>query len=309
MKPETTRPIIHELQDETLDAAQVSLSVLRLDLMHPVVSGNKWYKLKYNIHQAQQEGYQTLLTFGGAYSNHIYATAAAGKYYSLETIGVIRGERIEPLNPTSKFAEDQGMQLYFVSREDYRHKKETHFIDQLQSQFGRFYLIPEGGTNLLAVRGCAEILPNSPEFDVVCCSVGTGGTLAGLLIGLSEQKQVLGFPALKGGDFLRADIDQLTQAYCGKKFTNYRLINDYHFGGYARANKLLIDFINEFYRKHQLSLDPIYTGKVMYGLFDLVGQRFFRAGTRLLAIHTGGLQGIDGFNQRHKTKNLCIFRS
>jgi 1-aminocyclopropane-1-carboxylate deaminase/D-cysteine desulfhydrase-like pyridoxal-dependent ACC family enzyme len=302
-------PTVQLLRSAETNEAKVQLSVLRLDQIQPEPSGNKWYKLKYNILQAQQEGHQKLLTFGGAYSNHIYATAAAGRHFGFSTIGIIRGERVEPLNPTLKFAEEQGMQLHFVSREDYRRKAKTHFINRLHQQFGEFYLIPEGGTNLLAVQGCAEILPDSPEFDIVCCSAGTGGTLAGLLAGLAGQKQVLGFPALKGGDFLRSDIDRLTQAYCGQQFTNYRLITDYHFGGYARADKLLIDFMNEFYRKHRLLLDPIYTAKMMYGLFSLIEQGYFPAGTRLLAIHTGGLQGIDGFNQRYKTKNLRIFRS
>jgi len=309
MEEPPVRPIVQPLHSAELKAAKVELSVLRLDQLQPEPSGNKWYKLKHNIQQARQEGHQKLLTFGGAYSNHIHATAAAGKRYGFETIGVIRGERVEPLNPTLKFAEEQGMHLHFVSREDYRRKTETQFVDKLQLQFGRFYLVPEGGTNLLAVRGCAEILPDSPEFDLVCCSAGTGGTLAGLLAGLVGQKQVLGFPALKGGDFLRSDIDQLTQAYCGQQFTNYRLITDYHFGGYARADKLLVDFMNEFHRKHRLLLDPIYTAKMMYGLFSLIEQGYFPAGTRLLAIHTGGLQGIDGFNQRYETKKMRIFRS
>ncbi|MEM9675270.1 MAG: pyridoxal-phosphate dependent enzyme, partial [Bacteroidota bacterium] len=222
MESPLVRPIVQPLHNAELDVAQVRLSVLRLDQLQPEPSGNKWYKLKYNIQQARQGGYQTLLTFGGAYSNHIYATAASGKRFGFKTVGIIRGERIDPLNPTLKFAEDKGMQLHFVSREEYQNKTETHFIDHLRGQFGRFYLIPEGGTNLLAVRGCAEILPDSPEFDVVCCSAGTGGTLAGMLVKLAGQKQVLGFPALKGGEFLRSDIDQLTQAYCGQKFKNYQ---------------------------------------------------------------------------------------
>lgn len=306
METESAHPIIHQLQDKILDAAEVSLSVLRLDLINPTVSGNKWYKLKYNLQQAHSEGLNTLLTFGGAFSNHIHATAAAGKQYEFKTIGVIRGEQSEPLNPTLKFAASQGMQLHFISREAYRQKTKIQFIEKLHQQFGPFYLIPEGGTNLLAVRGCSEILPRELEFDVISCCVGTGGTIAGLLVSLAGQKQLLSFPALKGGDFLRSDIDALTKNYHGRIYSNYRLITDYHFGGYARANSDLVNFINEFYRKHQMLLDPIYNGKLFYGLFDLVERGYFPPRTQLLAIHSGGLQGIAGFNQRYKNKNLCI---
>lgn len=167
-------------------------------------------------------------------------------------------------------------------------------------------MLPEGGSNSLAVKGCAEILPHKLEFDVVGCSVGTGGTLAGLLAQLDGKKQVLGFPALKGGSFLKADVDALSQDYCGKIFSNYELITDYHFGGYAKANHELIDFINAFYQTHRIPLDPVYNGKLFYGLYDLAKQGYLERETSVLLIHTGGLQGIEGFNERHKSKNLRI---
>ncbi len=299
-------PIIQPLQDELLATAQVAISVLRLDEMYPLSSGNKWYKLKYNLQQAKKEGKNTLLTFGGAYSNHIHATAAAGAQHGFKTIGVIRGERPEVLNPTLQFAEAQGMQLHFVSREEYRNKAGASFVNQLQQKFGPFYLLPEGGTNALAVRGCSEILPEKLLCDAVVCSAGTGGTIAGLLVRLEGQKKVLGFPALKGGEFLYDAINQLTTHYQNRLYTNYQLITDYHFGGYAKVNAELVNFINEFRQKHQILLDPVYTGKLFYGLFDLIKQGFFPVHTRLLAIHTGGLQGIAGFNERCKNKNLCI---
>lgn len=282
------------------------LSVMRLDLAHATIAGNKWYKLKYNLQRARAENHRTLLTFGGAYSNHIHATAAAGKAYGFQTIGVIRGERPQQLNPTLHFAEKQSMQLHFVSRESYREKENPSFIEHLHQRFGPFYLLPEGGTNALAVQGCTEILSAHQNFDVVCCSAGTGGTLAGLLVHLAGEKQILGFPALKGGGFLQSDIDALTQTYCGHTFTNYTLMTNYHFGGYARADRTLVDFINRFYQSHHIPLDPVYNGKLFYGLYDLIGQGYFGRGTQLLAIHTGGLQGITGFNERHKTKNLRI---
>nr|WKN39286.1 pyridoxal-phosphate dependent enzyme [Tunicatimonas sp. TK19036] len=306
MKKEANRPPVQQLQGAILDAAGVMLSVLRLDQVHSAIAGNKWYKLKYNLKQAQQEGHSTLLTFGGAYSNHIHATAVAGKACGFQTIGVIRGERPPSLNPTLHFAQKQGMQLHFVSREAYREKADKSFIEDLQQQFGAFYLLPEGGSNALAVKGCAEILPDTHEFDVVGCSMGTGGTLAGLLVQLAGAKQVLGFPALKGGDFLQAEVNELTQAYCQRTFSNYQLMTDYHFGGYAKANRKLVDFINNFYQTHRLPLDPVYNGKLFYGLYDLIEKGYFERDTRVLAIHTGGLQGIVGFNERHKTKNLRI---
>ncbi|MEM9829800.1 MAG: pyridoxal-phosphate dependent enzyme [Bacteroidota bacterium] len=302
-------PIIQSLQDELLAAAQVEISVLRLDKMYPLSSGNKWYKLKYNLRQAQKEGKDTLLTFGGAYSNHIHATAAVGAQYGFKIIGVIRGERPEVLNPTLRFAERQGMQLHFVSRETYRSKESEDLIDHLQQKFGLFYLLPEGGTNALAVKGCTEILPENLSFDKVACCVGTGGTLAGLLVRLAGQKEVLGFPALKGREFLYDTINQLTSDYQDRSYTNYQLITDYHFGGYAKANAELVSFINKFQQKHQILLDPVYTGKLFYGIFHLIKQGFFPKHTRLLVIHTGGLQGIAGFNERHRNKNLYILEN
>jgi len=302
-------PVIQQLDDTQLTSAQVQVSVLRLDLMYPELSGNKWYKLKYNLQQARIEGKSTLLTFGGAYSNHIYATAAAGKLYGFSTIGIIRGERPPALNHTLQFTEAQGMQLHFISREDYRAKASPSFAEQLRQKFGSFYQFPEGGTNELAVKGCSEILPCPLKYDVVCASVGTGGTLAGLLVQLAGKKQLLGFPALKGGQFLYDEINQLTKDYNNQLYTNYQLITNYHFGGYAKANAELVDFINDFYQQHQIPLDPVYNGKLFYGLFDLVKQQYFTSGTRILAIHTGGLQGVAGFNERFRDKRLRILES
>lgn len=306
MEKYPTHPVIQTIQDPRLDPRGVTLSVLRLDLVHPDLSGNKWYKLKYNLRQARKEGYSTLLTFGGAYSNHIYATAAAGKIYKFRTVGIIRGERPPDLNPSLRFAERQGMQLHFISREAYRQKTSPSFLEELRQELGDFYMLPEGGANRLAVKGCTEILPEKAQFDVLSCSVGTGATLAGLLVQLNDKKRVLGFSALKGGSFLKSEIDALTQSYQNRTYRNYELVIDYHFGGFARANHTLIDFINEYYQMHGIPLEPIYTGKLFYGLYDLISQGYFASGTSIMAIHTGGLQGISGFNERHKTKKLRI---
>ena len=281
----------------------VQLFVKREDQIHPFISGNKFRKLKYNLEEAKILGFKTLLSFGGAFSNHITAVAAAGKEFGLNTIGVIRGEElVEEIehNPTLKFAEQCGMQFKFVTREVYRNKTSVHFIEGLKAEFGDFYLLPEGGTNTLAVKGCEEILTEQDtDFDYICCSVGTGGTISGLINCSKPGQQILGFSSLKG-DFLKEDIGKFVE----KK--NWQLITDYHFGGYAKINETLISFINEFKSNNQIPLDPIYTGKMMFGIFDLLEKGFFSKGSKILAIHTGGLQGVEGMNLKLKAKGLTL---
>ena len=295
----STSPV-QAIQDPALTAAKVSLYLKRDDLIHPQVSGNKWRKLKYNLKAAQEAGYTTLLTFGGAYSNHIAATAAAGKAGGFSTIGLIRGEEQLPLNPTLRLAREQGMQLQYISREEYRHKDEEAVLQALQTRLGPFYYLPEGGSNALAVQGCAELVDelDIQQYDFIALACGTGGTLAGVVAGLNRRKQALGFPVLKGGSFLKATVDTLTEAYNNQVYQNYQLMTDYHFGGYAKWTPELVQFINGFKSRHGIPLDPIYTGKLLFGIFDLVKKGWFKPGTRLLAIHTGGLQGIEGFNER-----------
>ncbi|EAY27288.1 1-aminocyclopropane-1-carboxylate deaminase/D-cysteine desulfhydrase [Microscilla marina] len=288
--------MLQPIQDTLFDTHQVKVYVYRLDLIHPQVSGNKGYKLKYNLLAAKQQQKNTLLTFGGAYSNHIYATAAAGKEAGLRTIGVIRGEEHLPLNPTLQFATTAGMHLHYMDRSTYRNKKSEEVIAQLRQTFGDFYLVPEGGSNALAVKGCTEILPEiNIDFDVVATACGTGGTLAGLVAHLDARKQVLGFPALKGGEFLYQDIAQLLDVYYAHEHLpdtrqSYALITDYHFGGYAKKKPALEQFIAEFQQKHRIPIEWIYTGKMFYGLYDLIGKGYFDSGTTIVALHTGGLR-------------------
>lgn len=277
----------------------VELWVKREDLLHPHISGNKWRKLKYNLQEAGQQGHHALLTFGGAYSNHIAATAAAGQEYGFKTIGIIRGEEHLPLNPTLRFATSCGMQLHYISRDKYKLKAEPDFLEELQQQFGQVYLLPEGGTNLLAVKGCTEIVQDIPiTYDYICSAMGTGGTLAGIVAGLAGEKQVLGFPALKGGEFLQQEVEELVRAYSGHTYSNWQLITDYHFGGYAKVKPELLAFMEAFGQKHHIPLEPVYTGKMLYGLFDLIRKGFFARGSRIVAVHTGGLQGNAGFRER-----------
>lgn len=284
----------------------ISLTIKREDLIHPFISGNKYRKLKYNLLQAKAENQETLLTFGGAFSNHIAAVAYAGKESGFKTIGIIRGdELIDKIegNPTLKFAQENGMQFEFVSREDYRLKSEINFLDNLKAKFGDFYLVPEGGTNELAVRGCEEILtPEDAEFNYVCCAVGTGGTISGISNSALPNQKVLGFPALKG-DFLKDEIRIFA------KNQNWELITDYHFGGYGKVNLELIAFINQFFDENQIPLDPIYTGKMVFGVIDLIRKDYFPENSEILLIHTGGLQGIQGMNMKLMNKNLPIIKS
>ncbi|HIC32729.1 MAG TPA: 1-aminocyclopropane-1-carboxylate deaminase/D-cysteine desulfhydrase [Flavobacteriaceae bacterium] len=272
----------------------------REDLIHPFVSGNKFRKLKYNLILAKKHNKTTLLTFGGAFSNHIAATAAAGKEIGMKTIGVIRGEELYDkikTNPTLSFAKSCGMTFKFISREAYRDKTNPDFISQLNNEFGDFYIIPEGGTNDLAVKGCEEILTEEDAtFDYICCAVGTGGTVSGLINASKPNQKVLGFSSLKG-DFLNKDISKFANS------KNWELITDYHFGGYGKINDSLIAFINKFKTETDIPLDPIYTGKMMFGIFDLIEKGYFKPSSKILAIHTGGLQGIDGMNIKLKRQN------
>jgi 1-aminocyclopropane-1-carboxylate deaminase len=290
---------IQEVCHDLLREKNIRLFIKRDDLLHSEISGNKFRKLKYNLITAADGGHNALLTFGGAYSNHIYAVAAAGKEYGFRTIGIIRGEKYESLNPTLSFAESRGMILQYISRHAYRDKYNLDFIQKLEQQYGRFYLVPEGGTNALALKGCAEIIPeiNIP-FDMITTSCGTGGTMAGIIAGLKGNKYVLGFPSLKGGIFLKEEIISHIHRYGNFDYRNWHLESDYHFGGYAKFTPELIEFINGFKKDHGIQLDPVYTGKMMYGIFDLMLKGRIPRGTKIIALHTGGLQGIAGFNQR-----------
>ena len=267
----------------------VQLTVKRLDLIHPQISGNKFYKLKYNLQAAKQQGFHQVLTFGGAFSNHIAATAYAAQYFGFKSIGIIRGEELssKPLNPTLQTAHDYGMQLHFVSRSEYRLRHDLQYLQQLQQQYPQTFLIPEGGTNALAIQGTREILSDTDlnNYDVICCAVGTGGTIAGLIESSSKQQQILGFSALKG-DFLKHDIQQWTNK------NNWSLTDTYCCGGYAKTTPELIQFMQQFEQQYHIPLEQVYTAKMMIGIFDLIQRQHFPKNTRILAIHTGGLQGV-----------------
>ena len=281
-----------EISLPLLDEKEVHLFIKRIDKIHPFVSGNKWFKLKYNLIEAKKKRHNTLLTFGGAYSNHIAATAFSAQEKGLKSIGIIRGEEYLPLNPTLRFAIDNGMKLYYIIRSNYKEKTSANFLEALKNQFGDFYLISEGGTNELAIQGAKEILDTNDTQDYICCPVGTGGTIAGIINASNNLQTVIGFPAIKGFKQLEKDINNWTNS------TNYKFINDYVGNGYAKINKDLVAFINEFNALHNVPLDGIYTGKMMMGILDLVVKDYFPKGSSILAIHTGGLQGNKGMSER-----------
>ena len=282
---------------------KIELFIKREDLIHPIVSGNKFRKLKYNLFQAKIEKYSTLLTFGGAFSNHIAAVAFAGKENNFKTIGIVRGQELGDkieFNPTLKFAKNCGMILEFISRESYREKENKDFLLHLNKKYGEYYLIPEGGTNLLAVKGCEEIINEQDIiYDFICCCVGTGGTIAGIINNSFSHQKILGFPALKG-NFLQKDICKFVTK------NNWELISKYHFGGYAKVTEELINFINCFYKDFNIILDPIYTGKMVYGVIDLINDNYFPENSKILVIHSGGIQGIEGMNLKLKNKGATL---
>ena len=297
-------PII-KIEDPIIKDSGIKLFIKREDLNHPELSGNKWHKLKYNLIEAKERGYETLLTFGGAYSNHIYATAAAGELFGFKTIGIIRGEEQLPLNPTLSFASSKGMKIHYVDRKTYREKNSTGFIEQLRQEFENFYLVPEGGTNKLAVKGASEIISNI-DIDYVCCACGTGGTLAGLVTGLKGMKKALGFSVLKGGSFLLNDVEKLIYESVGKKYNNWDINLDFHFGGYAKINSELIEFTQRFQKITSIPIEPIYTGKLLFGIYNLILNNYFSNGTNILVIHTGGLQGLMGMKNKVSKINNAI---
>ncbi len=280
--------------------------VLRLDLLHPQYGGNKIFKLKYNLLKAND---LPVLTFGGAHSNHIYATAAYCAEYRIFCIGVIRGEEsMLEQSPTLQFAKEKGMQLYFISREQYKGKTDEDFIAELQQRYGNFYLIPEGGNNAEGIKGCMEILQDVPEYDYVFCACGTACTYTGILASARNGEKVIGISVLKGENELLQEVNKNVQTlhftpiepYRGGVIEKSTILNHYYFGGYARHTQELLDFKKQFERTYQIPLDYVYTAKLFYAVLDLMKQKLFRQGSRVLIIHSGGLQGNTAYEQRYR---------
>jgi len=267
------------------------LWIKRDDLLHPVISGNKWRKLKYILNQALALESHTLISMGGAYSNHLHALAYIGHKLGLNTIGFIRGEQIK-LTPTLKDMQDWGMVLNYISRTDYRSLRQyKNCYDFPDIQVGHYW-IPEGGSQVLALQGVTELVGEIDiAFDHICVACGTGTTLAGIIKAVPDSVRVTGIAVLKNADFLVADVENLV----GSHRNNWEINNDYHFGGFAGINEELMTFINNFQLKHKIQLEPVYTGKLLYAIYDLMKKGFFKSSQCIVAVHTGGLQGNRGF--------------
>ena len=287
-----------ELKHPLFEEKGVQVFVKRDDLTHPEIMGNKWRKLKYNLLEAKARDCKGIVTMGGAYSNHIAATAAACLESNLACIGIIRGEELSSSsNPTLKYASHKGMQTVFVDRTTYRRYRERN--DLIADQYGDFYFLPEGGTNELAVKGCEEILHElEVAYDLIVTPIGTGGTFAGILSGLKNAKKALGVSSLKG-DFIYREVKELLERF-SISHEHYEISNDYHFGGYGKTTLELIEFINWFKEMFKIQLDPIYTGKSFFCVFDMIKKAKFEKNLRIVLLHTGGLQGIEGFNRKNQ---------
>lgn len=279
----------------------LQLFLKREDKIHNIISGNKYRKLKFNLIKAKELGFKGLLTFGGAYSNHIPAVAYAAKKNGFKSLGFIRGEEIVNNyleNPTLKYSHDLGMKFNFLSRSNYKLKTNEYYLTKLKKEFKDYYFIPEGGTNALGVLGCQEILnDNDKEFDYICCSVGTGGTICGLINSSNENQKIIGFSSINK-NYLLNDITKFVTN------ENWMVVDDFSFGGYGKVNEELIEFMNNFRLKYGILLDPIYTSKLVYGVLNLITNNFFKPNSKILMIHTGGHQGILPMNKFLKNKNL-----
>ncbi|WP_404342946.1 1-aminocyclopropane-1-carboxylate deaminase/D-cysteine desulfhydrase [Pseudoalteromonas mariniglutinosa] len=284
------------MQSPALTSQKLSLTIKRDDLLHPLVSGNKWRKLKYNLVAMHQQHKTELITFGGAFSNHIHATAAAGKLLNIPTHGIIRGPELDPHNPTLQFAKQCGMQLHVVNRQTYRMRNDQAYLFNLEQQFPNAYILPEGGTNQAAIKGCEELVHSLPEHDYLVCPTGSGGTLAGLIEGSKHTSQVIGIAVLKQAEYLQEEVMQLSAR--AKQQQNWQLLCHYHDGGYGRFSPALWQFCRQFSAQHRVPLEPIYSGKMFYALWQLIEQGFFTCGSHIIAVHTGGLQGLNGLRYR-----------
>lgn len=293
---------VQRVEHKVFTDAGIDVVVRRDDLIDPQLSGNKFYKLFFNLRAAREQEFTRLLSFGGAYSNHLHALAAAGHRYGFNTLGVVRGERPAQLSPTLGDAEAWGMQLVFISRADYQHKSEPELLAELQSRYGGFYLIPEGGANLAGARGM-QLLGHALEqqlkgdYTAVCMACGTGTSVAGLAAGIDSTKLALGFSVLKGEGGLGDVISTTYRQLCASDTTaNWRLISGFHAGGYGKKHpEYLTQFWQGFERTSGIPLDPVYTLKLFWGIDSLARQGYWPPGSRIVAIHSGGLQGRRGF--------------
>ncbi len=294
---DTSKASIDELADEQFVQKQVQVYVLRLDNIHPVVSGNKLFKLHYFLEEALSTNQlgntfqKTVVTFGGAYSNHLSATAYACKLLQLKCVGIVRGEKPTHLSQTLQQCTNDGMQLHFISREDYNLKENPAFLQTIENQFGNCLIIPEGGYHPMGAKGAALIMEliSNDNFTHICTASGTATTVAGLLMAAKPAQQIIDVPVLRGLTDINERITFLTGNTDISK--NLHQFTDYHFGGYAKKTEALLDFINHCWLQYKLPLDFVYTGKLMFAVIDKIKNNYFTKGSKILCLHTGGLQG------------------
>jgi 1-aminocyclopropane-1-carboxylate deaminase len=284
---------VHQIKSILFDERGLKVFIKRDDLIHPIISGNKWRKLKYLLKQAQAENKTRLVTFGGTYSNHLLATSAAAAKFGFKCTGIVRGEPVN--NGTLFLCRLHGMDLLFTDRESYRDKPalfKKHFRDRPEAFF-----IDEGGASAEGAKGCSELIDELIEpYDHIFCACGTGTTAAGIINGIQNHQlpaQFHGIPVLKNGDFIREGIDKLLIKPAG-----YQLHTEYHFGGYAKTDERLIEFIKQFVASTGILIEPVYTGKMLYALYNLAAKDYFKPGSRILAIHSGGILGILGMRDK-----------
>lgn len=290
------QPIHHPIFTEH----KISVQVKRDDKIDRVISGNKWRKLKYNIRHAKKIGADGIVTFGGCFSNHIHACAFACNQQQLSAIGIIRGEETNQQNYTLAWAQHWGMQLSFVDRKTYRLRDEVTYLAQLQQQYPNHLIVPEGGSNELALTGMAEViteLDQQSSFDTLITPVGSGGTLAGLILGDKGHHELLGIAVLKQVDYLEQEIEKLLPAHANS-YSNWQIMNQFHRGGYAKFSQHDAERINEFNNVVGITFEPVYSGKMVLALLDLIQSGYFPAYHRIVLLHTGGLQGLAGMYTR-----------
>ena len=265
-----------------------AIDMLRLDLLHPVVSGNKWYKLRLNMDHAKNNGYKTIVTSGGGYSNHLIATAYAAKRFGLQSVGIVRG-KYDVLTPTLVDCQAQGMELIFVTQEDYKNQHQPEWAEKLVAHFDEVFIIPEGGANERGRTGAGLITRFiTSDYTHVMIDVGTGTTLTGIRNNLTTSQQIFGFVPMKQGAYLASHIREHLLPAQDK---NWQLLDKWHFGGFGKWNAELLAFMNDFYRENKIPLDVVYASKMMYGLKEMLDDNCFNSSDRLLCIHSGGLQG------------------
>ncbi len=282
------KAIIQPIAKEWYNQQVAALDMLRLDELHPVISGNKWFKLRLNIRHALDAGFKSIVTFGGGYSNHLIATAWASKVFGIKCIGIVRG-RYDVLTPTLSACKDAGMQLIFVTKEEYERKEDAAWIRDMAAHFDELFIIPEGGANEWGRVGAGLINRFiNDSYTHIAVSVGTGTTLTGLRNKLPHKQQIVGFAPMKQGSYLKEYISE--HLHEGNN-TNWQVVDDWHFGGFGKWNDELLQFMNDFYRTNNIPLDIVYTSKMMYGLRRMIEDGFFPTDARILCIHTGGLQG------------------